>query len=83
MDNELFEHSLLSLEQRYADLLALHEARLKSNSLELEQVSAAAKLEIEELRQQLEAKSVELQNVASECDARAKEKGEASRLLRS
>lgn len=70
MDTEFFEHSLLTLEKRYVDILALHDARLNSNSLELE-----------ELTKQLEAKEEELQKVVGERDARATENREALKLI--
>ena len=55
MDSEFFEHSLLSLEKRYTDILALHDARLNNNSLELEELSSSTKSQIEDLTKQLEA----------------------------
>lgn len=81
MDTEFFEHSLLTLEKRYVDILALHDARLNSNSLELEELSSSAKSQIDELTRQLEAKEEELQKVVGERDARATENREALKLI--
>ena len=60
MDSEFFERSLLSLEQRYKDLLVLHETRRISFSTELQEQSSRAQVQVDDLTQQLEQQSGEL-----------------------
>ena len=70
MDSEFFELSLLTLEKRYADILVLHDARLNSNYLELE-----------ELTKQLEAEKGESLKLIEKSKQLEAEKGESLKLI--
>ena len=58
MNSDFFESSISALEKRYSEALILHDARLKSNSLKIEQLTADKKklqLEVDQLRHELKA----------------------------
>jgi chromosome segregation ATPase len=78
------QRSLAGLQDRYDDLHRTAQAQFVALVAERD-VQTKEKLEaqqaVEELKQQLEAKGVELQKVVGERDARAKEKGEAQQAV--
>ena len=66
MDKEFFELTSANLQKRYTEILNLHNARLSSNTLELQNLADAKKTEINKLTQQVSTKTSELEKAKKE-----------------
>ena len=66
MDKEFFELTSANLQKRYTEILNLHNARLSSNTLELQNLADTKKTEINKLTQQVSTKTSELEKAKKE-----------------